>query len=131
MLKQYDLLTKSLKLLKNSDMQPIQELTVEVQLIRAKRLLLLDEVLQQVKGNAASEAEFEALYRQVEEVCNTSHDLAEVEKLTLLSANVVEELRKYLNSDSDYQIPPLRNVMSPFWSGAMRSARKAGLPAGN
>lgn len=99
MLKQYRVLSNCLKVLKSSQLQPIQELKIEVQLIRAKRLLLLDDVFLRVKDNVNSEAQFDSLFRLLDEVCREGGRSTELENLNRLLDQVLGTLKQHSENE--------------------------------
>jgi len=79
MLKQYSTLTKCLFELKKSDLPMIEKLKLEVQLIQTKRILLDQKVEYRVTGMASSEKEFDDLYEQIRNACDSGRINTEVE----------------------------------------------------
>lgn len=66
---QYRIINQCLQLLKQSDMQTIKKLRVEIHLIQMKRLLLNDAVPKEVRCGPCGEDVFEGLLSQMRRIC--------------------------------------------------------------
>ena len=66
---QYSIVNQCLQLLKQSDMPTIKKLRVEILLIQMKRLLLNDEVPEEVMCRSCGDDVFEGLLCQMRGIC--------------------------------------------------------------
>ena len=71
---QYRIINQCLALLKQSEMQTIKKLRVEIQLIQMKRLLLNDALPTEVKCGSCGEDVFEGLLSQMKGICGGNCD---------------------------------------------------------
>jgi hypothetical protein len=104
MFKQYDILTKCLSLYKKSGyFRQTQDLNLECELLDAKILLLNKEIYSLIEGDTGSEAEFESLYRDLNDMIAFSAETADIDKLCKRLRDVVEPLREHLKYQSAAQ----------------------------
>jgi len=66
---QYSIINQCLQLLKQSDMPTIKKLRVEIQLIQMKRLLLNDNLTNEIMRGSCGEDVFEGLLSQMRRIC--------------------------------------------------------------
>ena len=66
---QYSIINQCLQLLKQSDMPTIKKLRVEIQLIQMKRLLLNDNLSNEIMHDSCGEDLFEGLLCQMRTIC--------------------------------------------------------------
>lgn len=103
MLKQYDILTKCLIMLNIPLLPQIEKLKLEIQLILMKQLLLMNPVESRISGMAKSEADFEDLYRQIEEICKSGSMFDASLALKALTSHVkrmTEDLKRFLEDET-------------------------------
>lgn len=74
MITQYLILNECLSEIKNSDLQPVEKLKIEVQLYGLKRQLLIQEEADILRGDPTSEAEFQDLKAKIKLFCNPGHN---------------------------------------------------------
>jgi len=77
-LKQYELVNNSLRALQRSDLPEKYRWKLEVMLYQLRRLLLLDHVAEMVRDDAASEQDFQDLYREVKHACESASPLPQL-----------------------------------------------------
>jgi len=104
MLKQYSILSKCLCDLKKSDLPIIEKLRIEVQLIQTKRILLDHDVEHGITGLARSEREFNDLYVQLRQVCDTGGG-TEIERLKALIQDIKDGLNFGAGGRDLYTLP--------------------------
>jgi hypothetical protein len=73
-MKQYELLSKCIRDLKDSKMPAEKKLLLELLFIQTKVVLLTSEVESRVRGDATSEQEFYSLYERVRQVCESGRE---------------------------------------------------------
>ena len=66
---QYSIINQCLQMLKQSDMPTIKKLRVEIQLIQMKRLLLNDNLSEEMMKGSCGEDVFEGLLCQMRRIC--------------------------------------------------------------
>ena len=71
---QYSIINQCLQLLKQSDMPTIKKLRVEIQLIQMKRLLLNDNLTNDIVKDSCGEDVFEGLLSQMRRICGGGYE---------------------------------------------------------
>ena len=71
---QYSIINQCLQLLKQSDMPTIKKLRVEIQLIQMKRLLLNENLTNDMVKNSCGEDVFEGLLSQMRRICGGGYE---------------------------------------------------------
>lgn len=72
---QYSIINQCLQLLKQSDMPTIKKLRVEIQLIQMKRLLLNDNLSNEMVRGSCDEDVFEGLLNQMRRICGGGYEV--------------------------------------------------------
>lgn len=71
---QYSIINQCLQLLKQSDMPTIKKLRVEIQLIQMKRLLLNDNLTNEIVRSSCGDDVFEGLLSQMRRICGGGYE---------------------------------------------------------
>ena len=80
MITQYHILTLCLWELARSTLHTTQKLQLEAQLYQLKRLVLIDEVAEMIKGDPGSERAFRELNDRIKHLCSRDCQAGEVEE---------------------------------------------------
>lgn len=114
MLKQYEVLSRCIALINVPILPHVEKLKLEIQLILMKQLLLSQKVESMLKNISESEAEFQAIFDEIEMVCQAGD--AAAARLTRVTARVkvmTDHLRDLLVPDAEPAPFPERPAAGP------------------